>query len=101
MPGKDCPQPQSKPKLPRGLGPVTDLLKVLLKMKSEDSDVASKLLASAADIELLAAFGEDADIRALKGWRREVFGEDALKLRAGALSLSIKGKKLKLLPADG
>ena len=101
VPDKDCPQPQSKPKLPRGLGPVTDLLKVLLKMKSEDSDVASKLLASAADIELLAAFGEDADIRALKGWRREVFGEDALKLRAGALSLSIKGKKLKLLPADG
>ena len=101
VPDKDCPQPQSKPKLPRGLGPVTDLLKVLLKMKSEDSDVAGKLLASAADIELLAAFGEDADIRALKGWRREVFGEDALKLRAGALSLSIKGKKLKLLPADG
>jgi ribonuclease D len=101
VPEEDCPQPQGKPKLPRGLGPVTDLLKVLLKMKSEDSDVAGKLLASAADIELLAAFGEDADIRALKGWRREVFGEDALKLRAGALSLSIKGKKLKLLPADG
>ncbi len=99
VPDKDCPQPQSKPKLPRGLGPVTDLLKVLLKMKSEDSDVASKLLASAADIELLAAFGEKADVKALKGWRREVFGEDALKLRAGELSLSVKGKKLKLLPA--
>ena len=99
VPDKDCPQPQSKPKLPRGLGPVTGLLKVLLKMKSEDSDVASKLLASAADIELLAAFGEKADVKALKGWRREVFGEDALKLRAGELSLSVKGKKLKLLPA--
>ena len=92
----DCPQPIRKAKLPRGLGPVTDLLKVLLKMKSEDSEVAGKLLASASDIELIAAFGEDADVRAMKGWRRDVFGDDALKLRAGELSLSVKGKKLKL-----
>jgi ribonuclease D len=94
----DCPQPKRKAKLPRGLGPVTDLLKVLLKMKSEDSEVAGKLLASAADIELIAAFGEDADVRAMKGWRRDVFGDDALKLRAGDLSLSVKGRKLKLFP---
>jgi ribonuclease D len=94
----DCPQPIRKAKLPRGLGPVTDLLKVLLKMKSEDSEVAGKLLASASDIELIAAFGEDADVRAMKGWRRDVFGDDALKLRAGELSLSVKGKKLKLFP---
>ena len=94
----DCPQPKRKAKLPRGLGPVTDLLKVLLKMKSEDSEVAGKLLASAADIELIAAFGDDADVRAMKGWRRDVFGDDALKLRAGDLSLSVKGRKLKLFP---
>ncbi len=65
-------------------------------MKSEDSDVASKLLASAADIELLAAFGENADVKALHGWRREVFGEDALSLQGGNISLSVKGKKLVL-----
>jgi len=94
----DCPEPEQKTKLPRGLGPVTDLLKVLLKMKSEDSDVAGKLLASSSDIELIAALGEFADVKAMKGWRREVFGNDALKLRAGELSLSVKGKKLKLLP---
>jgi len=99
IPEQDCPKPALKPNLPRGLGPVTDLLKVLLKMKSEDSGVAVKLLASAADIELIAGFGEKADIRALHGWRREVFGEDALKLRAGELSLAVKGKKLTLLPA--
>jgi ribonuclease D len=87
--------------LPRGIGPVTDLLKVLLKMKSEDSGVASKLLASAADVEVIAAFGADADVKALKGWRREVFGDDALKLRAGDMSLSVKGKRLKFLPTDG
>ena len=61
VPDSECPQPEAKPDLPRGLGPVTDLLKVLLKMKSEDADVATKLLASSADIELIAAFGEKSD----------------------------------------
>ena len=98
LPDNECPKPVRKQKLPKGLGPVTDLLKVLLKMKSEDSDVAGKLLASAADIELIAAFGEDADVRAMKGWRRDVFGDHALKLRAGELSLAVKGKKLNLIP---
>jgi ribonuclease D len=98
LPDNECPKPVRKQKLPKGLGPMTDLLKVLLKMKSEDSDVAGKLLASAADIELIAAFGEDADVRAMKGWRRDVFGDHALKLRAGELSLAVKGKKLNLIP---
>ena len=98
VPEGECPLPIRKQKLPRGLGPVTDLLKVLLKMTSEESDVAGKLLASAADIELIAAFGEEADVRAMKGWRRDVFGDPALKLRAGELSLAVKGKKLNLIP---
>ncbi len=97
VPDKDRPEPKTKTQLPRGLGPVTDLLKVLLKMKSEDSGVATKLLASSADLEQLAAFGKAADVKALKGWRLDVFGDDALKLRAGELSLSVKGKKLKLV----
>ncbi len=94
----DCPKPIQKRKLPRGLGPVTDLLKVLLKMKSEDSEVAGKLIASAADIELIAAFQENADVKALIGWRREVFGNDALKICSGEISISVKGKKLELIP---
>ncbi|MBT3305451.1 MAG: ribonuclease D [Alphaproteobacteria bacterium] len=98
IPDNECPKPIHKAKLPRGLGPVTDLLKVLLKMKSEESDVAGKLLASASDIELIAAFGEDADVRSMAGWRREVFGNDALKLRSGELSLAVKGKKVKVFP---
>ena len=92
----DCPKPKLKAKLPRGLGPVIELLKVLLKMKSENSDVATKLLASASDIEQIAALGAAAKVKALIGWRREVFGNDALKLRAGDLSITIKEKKLLL-----
>jgi len=99
VPERDRPQPVARPELPRGLGPVADLLKVLLKMKSEDSHVASKLLASSADIELIAAYGEAADVPALKGWRRQVFGDDALRLIKGELSLAVRGRKLNLLPA--
>jgi len=100
VPERDRPQPVARPELPRGLGPVADLLKVLLKMKSEDSHVASKLLASSADIELIAAFGDDADVPALKGWRRQVFGDDALRLIRGEITLAVRGRKIKLLPAS-
>ncbi|MDP6787941.1 MAG: ribonuclease D [Rhodospirillales bacterium] len=97
VPDADCPRPQSKPGLPRGLGPVVDLLKVLLKMKCEENQVAQKLVASAADVERIAADGETADVPALRGWRREVFGDDALRLRGGATALAADGKRLKLV----
>jgi ribonuclease D len=83
--------------MPRGSGPVADLLKVLLKMKCDDQDVAQKLVASSADVEMIAALGEDADVPALHGWRWQVFGEDALKLRRGRSALALRGKKLALV----
>ncbi len=85
--------------LPGGLGPVTDLLKVLLKMKCEESGAAQKLVASVKDLEMIAAFGEAADVPAVRGWRREVFGQDALRLRNGETALIVKGRKLKVIPA--
>ena len=88
-----------RPDIPPGLGPVADFLKVLLKMRSEDSDVAQKLLASSADLDLLAAFGAEADVPAPKGWRHEVFGNDALKLIKGEIGLAISGKRIKVVPA--
>ena len=97
VPKEECPNPKAKRELPRGIGPVSDLLKVLLKMKCEDSGVAQKLLASVSDIEMIAAFGEDADVPALHGWRRQVFGEDALKLRDGKTALAVGGKKITLV----
>jgi len=100
VPDADCPRPQSKPALPRGLGPVIDLLKVLLKMKCEENQVAQKLVASSADMERIAADGDAADVPALRGWRRQVFGEDALRLRAGATALAADGKQLKLVSLD-
>jgi len=96
-PKEDWPRPESKPDIPRGIGPITDLLKVLLKMQCEAHEVAQKLLASAADVELIAAFGEDAGVPALHGWRRQVYGEVALKLRNGETALALKGKEIRLV----
>jgi ribonuclease D len=99
VPDKECPQIEDKPDLPGGIGPVTDLLKVLLKHASESSGVAPKLLASVADLERIAAFGDKAEVAALHGWRREVFGDDALGLIRGQIALSAEGRKIKLARA--
>ncbi len=74
------------------------LLKVLLAAKGERHHVAPKLLASADELERLA--GEDApDLPVLRGWRREVFGEDALALKAGRMALAVEGRRVRLVPA--
>lgn len=92
------PTREERRELPRSIGPVAELLRVLLKMKCEEADVAQRLVASADDVEQIAAFGAEADVPALHGWRRQVFGEDALRLRAGALAISVDGRKLVLTP---
>ncbi len=68
---------------------LADLLRVLLKAKSESVGVAAKLIASAGDLDALAA-GER-DLPALHGWRAEVFGDDAMRLCRGEIALSAKG----------
>ena len=99
LPEDQCPPPPDRVELPRGMGPVVDLLKVVLKMKSDEHDVAQKLVASSSDIEAIAA-ADDADVPALHGWRREVFGEDALRLKHGqvALALTPDGRRMRLVP---
>ncbi len=73
------------------------LLKVLLAAKCDEHHVAQKLVASSDDIDRLA--GEDApEIAALHGWRRQVFGEDALALKAGRVALAAEGRRIRLVP---
>jgi len=76
------------------------LLKVLLQAKCDEHDVAQKLIASADDLERLAAEDEP-DIPALHGWRRAVFGEAALALKAGRVALAAEGRRIKLVPLGG
>jgi len=66
-----------------------ELLKVLLRMTSERHAVASKVIATVDDLEQIAA-DDDADVAALRGWRRELFGEAALSLKQGRLALAVE-----------
>jgi ribonuclease D len=68
---------------------IVELLKVLLRMTSERHAVASKVIATVDDLEQIAA-DDDADVAALRGWRRELFGEAALALKHGQLALAIE-----------
>jgi ribonuclease D len=78
-------------------GAVVELLKVLLKARSEDAGVASKLIATVSDLEKIAN-DDHADSPALHGWRREAFGEDALKLKRGELALVLDGTRVRVVP---
>ena len=92
-----CPVVTKPEPLPSGLGPLIDLLKVLLKMKSEAHHVAQRLVCNSADLERIAA-DDTADVPALMGWRREIFGEDALALKHGRIALAAQGRKVSLVP---
>jgi ribonuclease D len=85
--GKDGPRPSPA---------LVALLKVLLAAKCEEHNVAPRLLASADELDRLATEAEP-DVPALGGWRREVFGNDALALKAGQITLGVDGKRVKLV----
>jgi ribonuclease D len=72
---------------------VVELLKVLLRMVSESHHVAAKVIATVDDLERIAG-DDDADVPALTGWRRELFGEKALALKHGKLALAIEGGRV-------
>ncbi|HEX3536238.1 MAG TPA: ribonuclease D [Stellaceae bacterium] len=91
------PPAPAKPELPPGLGPLVELFRVLLKQRCEDFEVAQKLVASADDLEAIAA-ADDAPVRALHGWRHEVFGRDALALKHGELALTAGNNRIELVP---
>ena len=83
------------PPPPQNAGAVVELLKVLLKARAEDAGVAAKLIATVSDLEKIASDTPD-DASALHGWRREVFGEDALRLKRGELALVLDGARVKV-----
>ena len=98
-------EPLSKDELPQKIGRrpkngksnalVTDLLKLLLKIRSAEMNVASRLLARADDLERIVA-GEREGVALLEGWRYEEFGRDALDLVEGRVSFTVKDGKLKM-----
>jgi ribonuclease D len=99
--GMDCPEDQLPKVQPQKrqvpISPaLSDLLRVLLKAKAERAGVAQKLIATSADRDALASDPEG-DHLVLKGWRRDIFGGDALDLIAGKIALGVKGNTIKII----
>lgn len=90
------PDLEAPPMLPKGIGPLTDLLKVLLKRNCEAHNVAARLVAGSDDLERIAA-DDNADVPAMRGWRREIFGEQALALKHGGLALAVDGDGVRVI----
>jgi len=91
---------EEMPKLPKtfqppeGTSAAAELLKVLLRIVAEKQGVAAKVLASSDDIDRIAAEGEQADVPALQGWRRAVFGEAALRLVRGEVGIKFDKRRI-------
>jgi len=98
LPLEDCPQITKEKSSTAGTSALIEMLRLLLKVKAKAKEyqVASKLIATSADIETIA---READplVPALQGWRREIFGEDALALKEGKVASGIKNHKVSLI----
>jgi len=96
----DLPKVERPREAPRASPALVALLKVLLNAAAEQNNVAARLVAGAEEIEALA-LDETAPNPILEGWRREMFGEDALRLIRGEIALSTKGKRIKIIELEG
>lgn len=94
------PPPEDAGPLPEGAAAIVDILKLALKVVCDSHGIAPKLVASAADIEALAA-GADRDVPAMQGWRKGLFGDLALEIKAGRLAIGIRDGKCAIFPVGG
>ncbi|HUX78852.1 MAG TPA: ribonuclease D [Alphaproteobacteria bacterium] len=99
LPLEDCPQVKKEGASPPGASALIEMLRLLLKIKSEKYSVAPKLIATSGDLETIAR-SPDPQVPALEGWRREVFGNAALALKTGKVAIGIKNHKITLIPLD-
>ena len=91
--------PKARPAT-NGNGAAVDLLKVLLKMTSESYGVAAKVIATVDDLEAIAS-DDEANVPALHGWRRELFGEAALRLKRGDMALAVRRNQVVAIEGPG
>jgi ribonuclease D len=94
LPKTDMPHAPRQAQAPEGAAAAVELLKVLLKLISEKHGVAPKVIANSEDLDKIAADGEKAEVAALHGWRRDLFGEPALQLIQGQIGLRFVGRKV-------
>ena len=97
MPKEELPRLPKQQHAPEGAASAAELLKVLLKRISEKHAVAAKVIASSEDLDKIAAFGPEADVPAMQGWRRELFGDLALKMIDGQVALKFVDRKIETI----
>jgi len=97
VPAADVPKLEMNEPLPPTAAAVADLLRVLLKSVSARYDVAAKLIATSDDLDKIA-LEDEADLPALKGWRHELFGADALALKSGTVALAVERGQIVTVP---
>jgi ribonuclease D len=95
------PRDDRKPGLGKEGALIADLLKLLLKVRAREADVAPRLIARSEDLDLVAAGVRDG-LPLLSGWRYEVFGKDAIALVEGRMAFSVRAGKMVMseLPGD-
>ncbi|MGI2033671.1 ribonuclease D [Rhizobium panacihumi] len=94
LPKTDMPHAPKHVHVPEGTAAAVELLKVLLKLVADRQGVAAKIIANTDDLEKIAAEGENAQVGALSGWRRDLFGDMALRLINGGVALRFVDKKV-------
>jgi len=97
QPSESWPAPPADDNLAPVPGPLVELLKVLLKQRCDEAQVAPKLVAGVSDLEAILR-DDEADVPALHGWRRALFGNDALALKHGRLALAAGGGQVRVVP---
>jgi ribonuclease D len=94
LPKEDMPRLERTKPFPADLNPALEMLKMLLRIQCSQSGISTKLVADSDDLQAIAIKGDDPSIACMRGWRREVFGDAALKLLSGQLFLSVKDGKI-------
>lgn len=98
LPDDECPDPEKgRPPL-RGHETLVALLQALLKLRCEENGVAAQLVANRKELDRIATEDEP-DVRALSGWRREIYGNDAIALKRGEIALTADGLSVRVVPA--
>lgn len=96
IPAEDCPErPPRKESFPQELTPVLEMLRMLLRITCAEHEVVPRMVAAPGELEELAK-NDDADIPAMKGWRYEVFGEAALSMKRGEISLRLNNGRIEM-----
>jgi ribonuclease D len=98
IPDDDCPDPEKGRSPLRGHETLVALLQALLKLRSDENGVAAQLIANRKELDRIATEDEP-DVRTMSGWRREIYGNDAIALKKGEIALTADGLTVRVVPA--